>query len=111
MRDIHSRGILRLFLQEDSRYHAWLPQGATDILVLFLSKEEKLAVVNPLTRKILSLSDTEVPPRFRGDTRLRLLVFLKLMVETSTDMKLSLNLIIHPIDLKKFKVIVFRQMR
>jgi hypothetical protein len=90
-----------------ARYQAdptksWLLQGAAEGLMLFVSREGKLGVVNAITRLFRPLPDTKVTPCLRLESCLK-----KKLLQTKS---ISINIVVNSAG-KTFKVIVWGELR
>lgn len=83
---------------------AWLLQGVTDGLMLLASREGRLGVANPLTRRFRLLPDAKVSLRLRLESCLR----KNLWRDQVPSMSIS---IVGDLASKTFKVVVLGEMR
>ena len=88
------------------RYRAWLSQGAADGLMLFVRRDGKLAVVNPLTTHIRILPDIQITSRLPLKSALQRKTWGSLQMH----MKLSLNIVVDPAHEKTFRVVVWGEL-
>ena len=97
------------FLQAQNQYQTWLLQGAAEGLMLFVGRDGKLAVANPLTGQFRLLPNTWVTSHLRLDMCLQ----RKLWGGTTTALQvhLSLSIVVDPAGEKAFKVMVWGELR